>query len=241
MAALPFLFVPAARRLHKSLAVYDQRRLEYVGTYEYLPTESKMATSKRDRVLKLFQSMEIVRPRDVEAIGISGSYLNWLHNQGILERPNRGLYTLQDSEPSEFRSIAEACKLSPNATVCLLSALRIHDLTTQSPFEVWLAIGEKDRKPLIGYPPTRIVRFSGEARVFGIEQRKLEGVIISVFSPAKTIADCFKYRNKIGLDVAIEALKDCRRSRKATMDELWEAAKVCRMANVMRPYLEAIA
>jgi predicted transcriptional regulator of viral defense system len=198
-----------------------------------------MPKSKQDRVLKLFQAMEIVRPRDVEAIGVAGSYLNWLYNKGVLDRPSRGLYTLVDSQPSEFRSIAEASKLSPNATVCLLSALRIHDLTTQSPYEVWLAIGEKDRKPQMSYPPIRVVRFSGESRVFEIENRKIEGVTVSVYSPAKTVADCFKYRNKIGLDVAIEALKDCRNSRKATMDELWEAAKVCRMANVMRPYLEA--
>lgn len=198
-----------------------------------------MAKSKKDRVLKLFQAMEIVRPRDVEAIGIAGSYLNWLHNKGLLDRPSRGLYTLADSQPGEFRSIVEASKLSPNATVCLLSALRIHDLTTQSPYEVWLAIGEKDRKPQMSYPPIRVVRFSGESRGFGIENHKIEGITVSVYSPAKTVADCFKYRNKIGLDVAIEALKDCRNSRKATIDELWEAAKVCRMANVMRPYLEA--
>lgn len=215
--------------------------LEYVGTLSHLPTESKMATTKKDQVLRLFKGMEIVRPRDVEAIGIAGSYLNWLHNKGILKRPSRGLYTLPDSEPSEFRSIVEACKRSPHATVCLLSALRIHDLTTQSPYEVWLAIGEKDRKPQMSYPPIRVVRFSGAARGFGIEKRKIEGVTISVYSTAKTVADCFKYRNKIGLDVAIEALKDCRSSRKATVDEIWEAAKVCRMANVMRPYLEATA
>lgn len=200
-----------------------------------------MKALKRELVLDLFNSMEVVRPRDVEAIGISGSYLYSLHKEGILNRPNRGLYTLADSEPTEFRSIVEACKLSPKATVCLLSALRIHDLTTQSPFEIWLAIGEKDRKPQISYPPIRVVRFSGVSRTFGIEQLEIEGVPVSVYSPAKTVADCFKYRNKIGLDLAIEALKDCRRSRKATADQIWEAAKVCRMANVMRPYLEATA
>jgi len=198
-----------------------------------------MATSKKDQILRLFKQMEIVRPRDTEAIGIAGSYLNALYRKGVIERPSRGLYTLPSSEPSEFRSIVEACKLSPNATVCLLSALRIHDLTTQSPHEVWLAIGEKDRKPQIAYPPIRIVRFSGASREYGIEKYKLEGVPIAVYSVAKTVADCFKYRNKIGLDVAIEALRDCLRSRKATMDQLWQAAKVCRMANVMRPYLEA--
>ena len=198
-------------------------------------------STKKELVLNLFKGMEVVRPRDVEAIGISGSYLHLLFKAGVLDRPNRGLYTLAESEPTEFRSIVEACKLSPNSTVCLLSALRIHDLTTQSPFEVWLAIGEKDRKPRISYPPLRVVRFSGSARTFGIEQHELEGVPVSVYSAAKTVADCFKYRNKIGIDVALEALKDCRRSRKATADQLWEAAKACRMANVMRPYMEATA
>ena len=198
-----------------------------------------MATSKRDQILGLFKGMEVVRPRDAEAIGIAGSYLNALHNKGVLERPSRGLYTLPNSELSEFRSIVEACKLSPNATACLLSALRIHDLTTQSPYEVWLAIGEKDRKPQTVYPPIRVFRFSGASRDFGIEKRKIEGVAISVYSAAKTVADCFKYRNKIGIDVAIEALRDCRRSRKDTMEEIWDSAKVCRMTNVMRPYLEA--
>lgn len=200
-----------------------------------------MSITKKDQILQLLKNMEIVRPRDVEAIGISGTYLHWLCNHGILERTSRGLYALPDSQPSEFRSIAEACKRSPHATVCLLSALRMHDLTTQSPHEVWLAIGEKDRKPQMTYPPIRVARFSGESKRFGVQYRTIEGVTIPVYSPAKTIADCFKYRNKIGLDVAIEALKDCLRSRKATMDEIWEAAKVCRMANVIRPYLEAIA
>lgn len=203
------------------------------------PDEIKMATSKKDQILQLFKQMDIVRPLDAEAAGISGSYLNALYSKGILERPSRGLYTLPNTEPSEFRSIVEACKHSPNAIVCLLSALRIHDLTTQSPYEVWLAIGERDRKPQMTYPPIRIVRFSGASRVYGIEKRKIEGVTIPVYSAAKTVADCFKYRNKIGLDVAIEALRDCRSSRKATIDQIWLAAKVCRMANVMRPYLEA--
>jgi predicted transcriptional regulator of viral defense system len=207
----------------------------------FLQTESQMTITKKDQILQLLNRMEIVRPRDVEAIGISGAYLHWLCDHGILERTSRGLYALPDSQPSEFRSIVEACKRSPHATVCLLSALRMHDLTTQSPHEVWLAIGEKDRKPQMTYPPIRVARFSGEARSFGMEYRKIEGVMIRVYSPAKTIADCFKYRNKIGLDVAIEALKDCLRSRKATMDEIGEAAKVCRMANVIRPFLEAIA
>jgi len=125
--------------------------------------------------------------------------------------------------------------------VCLLSALRFHDLTTQSPFEVWLAIGEKSRLPKQENPQVRIVRFSTKALTYGVQGHRIEGVPVRVFTPAKTVADCFRYRNKIGLDVALEALRDCKRKRKATMDEIWKAAKVCRMANVMRPYLESIS
>lgn len=199
-----------------------------------------MTIAKKERILQLLNEMGVLRPRDLEVIGISGVYLNKLYAEGVLERPSRGLYVLADAEPSENRTIAEASKRVPRGVVCLLSALRFHELTTQSPFEVWLAIGEKARRPKIDYPPLRIVRFSGDALAFGIEEHKVEGVDVRVYSPAKTVADCFKYRNKIGLDVAIEALRDCLRQRKATMDELWDAAKVCRMSKVMRPYLEAV-
>lgn len=199
-----------------------------------------MARTKRQHILELLKETGVLRPRDLEAIGISGVYLNKLYAQGLLERPSRGLYTLADTEPSEHRTIAEAGKRVPQGGVCLLTALRFHDLTTQAPFEVWLAIGEKARLPKIDYPPLRIVRFSGQALSFGIEEHEVDGVQVRVYSPAKTVADCFKYRNKIGLDVAIEALRDCVGQRKATLDELWAAAKVCRMANVMRPYLEMV-
>jgi predicted transcriptional regulator of viral defense system len=128
----------------------------------------------------------------------------------------------------------------PKGVVCLLSALRFHELTTQAPFEVWLAIGEKAWRPRVDYPPLRVVRFSAAALASGVEQHQIEGVTIPVFSPAKTVADCFKYRNKIGLDVAIEALRECWGSRRCTMDDLWKYAKVCRVQNVMRPYLESI-
>jgi predicted transcriptional regulator of viral defense system len=126
----------------------------------------------------------------------------------------------------------------PCSVFCLLTALQIHGITTQAPHEVWLAINNKAREPSIDYPPLRIARFSGAALTEGVEQKSIDGVVqIPVTSVAKTIADCFKYRNKIGLDVALEALKDAWRQKKVTMDELWEAAKVCRMTNVMRPYL----
>ena len=152
-----------------------------------------------------------------------------------------GDFTLpKGEEVTENHSIAEACKRVPHGVICLISALRMHDLTTQIPHEIWMAMDRKARKPSVDYPPLRIVRFSGESLITGILKRKIEGVDVHLYGPAKTVADCFKYRNKIGLDVALEALQDCRKKRKASVDELWAAAKVCRVANVMRPYMEAI-
>jgi predicted transcriptional regulator of viral defense system len=145
-----------------------------------------------------------------------------------------------DAELDRNHSLAEACKRVPHGVVCLLSALQFHELTTQAPFEVWLALGEKARLPRVEYPPLRIFRFSGPALTTGVEEHRVEGVPVKVYGPAKTVADCFKYRNKVGLDVALEALRDCWRQRRATMDEIWRAAQVCRVANVMRPYLESL-
>jgi predicted transcriptional regulator of viral defense system len=200
-----------------------------------------MPTTKRDQILRLLKKTRVLRPQDVEAVGISRTYLNKLHSEGVLDRPSRGLYILQDDEPGEQRSLVEACRRVPRGVVCLLSALQFHGLTTQAPFEVWMAIDESARLPRVDSPPLRIVRFSGIALTSGVRQHVVEGVAVRVYTPAKTVADCFKYRNKIGIDVAIEALRDCLKQRRATADELWQAAKVCRMTNVMRPYLEAIA
>jgi predicted transcriptional regulator of viral defense system len=129
----------------------------------------------------------------------------------------------------------------PSGVVCLLSALRLHGLTTQAPFEVWMALDTKAWLPKVDHPPLRFVRFSGAALREGVQRKKIEGVEVRFYSPAKTVADCFKYRNKIGLDVALEALRECRRQKRATADELWHFARVCRVANVMRPYMEAVA
>ena len=212
-------------------------RRDFIATPDHCQL---MPKTKRRRILDLVREAGVARPRDLAALGISAAYLNKLYAEGVLDRPGRGLYVLADAEPTAYRSVAEACKRVPHAVVCLLSALRVHDLTTQSPFEVWLAIDEKARLPKVNYPTLRIVRFSGAALSFGIEQLKVEGVTVRVYSTAKTVADCFKYRNKIGVDVAIEALRDCLRQRKATIDDLWDAAKVCRMTNIMRPYMEAV-
>jgi predicted transcriptional regulator of viral defense system len=199
-----------------------------------------MMDNHTSRVLQLVSDAGVLRPRDLDAHQIPREYLTRLYRRGVLERTGRGLYVLADSEPTEHQTLAEACKRVPRGVVCLLSALQFHGLTTQAPFEVWMAIGEKDRRPTVRYPPLRIVRFSGAALSFGIQETTLQNVPACVYSPAKTVADCFKYRNKIGLDVAIEALRDTWRQKRATMDELQAAAKVCRVANVIRPYLESV-
>lgn len=192
-----------------------------------------------EAVLALVRKVGVLRPRDLRAHGIPRVVLTRLHRKERLKRVARGVYVLPDADLSEHHSLAEACKRVPHGVVCLLSALRFHGLTTQSPFEVWMAIDVKARKPNLEALPLRIVRFSGKALVYGVEEHQVEGVPVRVTSPAKTVADCFKYRNKIGLDVAVEALKDYRRSRKS-LDDLWKAAEAVRVASVIRPYLEAL-
>lgn len=158
--------------------------------------------------------------------------------RGELEVLGRGLYRRTRGRISEHHSLVEAAARVPHGVICLLSALRFHELTTQSPIEVWLAIDHKGWRPTIAYPPTHIVRFSGASRTMGVEIRILEGFPVPIYSAAKTVADCFKFRNKIGMDVAMEALRDCLAKRKATIDDLWQAAKVCRVTSVMKTYLE---
>jgi predicted transcriptional regulator of viral defense system len=198
------------------------------------------SSSKKEQVLSLIRNSGVVRPKDLEAHGIHREYLRRLELQGSLVRTGRGLYTLADSDISEHHSLAEASKRVPHGVICLLSALRFHDLTTQAPFEVWIAIHRKARTPKESMLPLHIVYMSGQAFQVGIETHQVAGVTVPVFCPAKTVVDCFKYRYKIGLDVALEALRECWTESRVTMDELWYYAKICRMSQVMRPYLEAL-
>lgn len=182
----------------------------------------------------------MVRPRDLTALRIARTPLTRLVDQGRLERVGRGVYRLADAEISADHSLAQAAKRVPEGVVCLLSALRFHGMTTEAPFEVWLAVDRKARRPRLDYPPLRIVRFSGKALTEGVESHVVDGVEVRVYAAAKTVADCFKYRNKIGTDVAIAALRDLREQRRGSADELWHYAQICRVATVMRPYLEAV-
>ena len=199
-----------------------------------------MATSHQN-ILDLAAERGLIRPRDLTERGLPTVALTRLVRQGRLQRVGRGLYALPDRPVSEHNALAEVARKHPQAIVCLLSALRFHDLTTQSPFEVWLAIPNKARAPKMDYPPLRIVRFSGAALTRGIEDHVIDGVPVRVTSVARTVADCFKFRNKIGLDVALESLQEAWRAKRASMDELWRYATLYRVANVMRPYMESLS
>jgi predicted transcriptional regulator of viral defense system len=160
---------------------------------------------------------------------------------GRLQRVARGLYALPDYVSGEHGALMTVAKRAPGVLFCLLTALRVHELTTQAPFEIWIAIANKEHPPRLDYPPLRTVRFSEAALKAGVETRRVDGTQVRVSSVAKTVADCFKFRNKIGLDVALEALREARRTKNVSADELWRYAKIDRVTNVMRPYLEAVA
>lgn len=193
------------------------------------------------RLHKLLRRADTVRSRDLVAAGISRSQLSRLVASGRLQRVGRGLYSLPGHQGGEHSALVTVARRAPAAVFCLLTALRVHGLTTQAPFEVWIAIGNKEHAPRMDYPPLRVVRFSGPSLAEGVEPLLVDGTEIRVTSVAKTVADCFKFRNKIGLDVALEALREARRARKLSVDELWRYAQVDRVAAVIRPYLEATA
>ena len=191
------------------------------------------------RVLDLVRQKGMLRPSDLDDIGAPRVVLTRMTANGQLEKAGRGIYRLPDSPGSEHESLATIATKVPQAVFCLLSALQFHELTTQLPRQVWIAMPRGSHTPKIDYPPIKMVQFAGEAYSEGIEVFDRDQVELRVYCIAKTIADCFKHRNKIGLDVALEALKDARSQKRVSADDLWRFAKICRVANVMRPYLEA--
>lgn len=192
-----------------------------------------------DRLLHLAQQKGLLRPSDLAALGIPRIYLTRLTASGKLTRAGRGLYRLPETTLSENDGLTIVAARAPQAVFCLLTALQFHGLTTQLPRQVWIALPQGSHTPKMDYPPVKLIQYSGDAFKQGIEAHHIDQVKIRVYSAAKTVADCFKHRNKIGLDVALEALKDARSQKKASADDLWRYAKICRVANVMRPYLEA--
>ena len=202
----------------------------------YVPQQS----AKSDRVLSLARELPFVRPRDVEGIGVAREYLLRLHRAGQLERVGRGLYRLPNSPVTEHHNFAQVARRVSQGVICLLSALAFHDVGTQNPFEVWIAIPRGMRHPKLDAPPLRVTTLSGAAYAEGIEEHMIEGVTVRIYGIAKTVVDCFRFRNKIGLDVAMEALRESLRSKKTTINEINRFAKLARLGRVMRPYLEAL-
>jgi predicted transcriptional regulator of viral defense system len=192
-----------------------------------------------DHILALVKKAGIIRSRDLERAGVSRTQIRRLRERGVIERVGRGLYRKAGASIDQRNDLAEAARLVPGGTVCLLSALRFHGLTTQNPFEVWLAINRKAWRPRPGHPPLRLVYLSGVALSEGVEDHDVQGVRVRVFSAAKTVADCFKFRNKIGTDVAVEALRDYRRVHPKGLEAVWRFAEIDRVTRVIRPYLEA--
>jgi predicted transcriptional regulator of viral defense system len=199
------------------------------------------STTKTEQALRLIQQMGVVRPRDRAARGITPEHQRRLYQRGRVEQPARGLYRVAGAELTAHESLVTVAKRVPNGVVCLLSALRFHEFTTQSPPDVWVGIRSGARVPSLGNRLVRFVRYSAVSLAAGCETHCLEGVPVRITNPGKTVADCFKYRNKIGLDVALEALRECRRLRLATPNQIAQYAKTNRVFNVMRPYLEALA
>ena len=199
-----------------------------------------MTQTTAQQVLQLVRERGLLRARDLAQSGFSPTHLQRLYEQGLLIRSGRGVYLSADAELDANGALAEVALRVPAGVICLLSALQFHGLTTQLPHQVWIALPPRAHHPRLDYPLVRVIRLSGKALTEGVEMHTIGGIPVRVYTPAKTVGDCFKYRNKIGLDVALEALRDCWRKRAATMDELWHYAGICRVANVMRSYLESL-
>jgi len=199
-----------------------------------------MPRSQVEETLKLARKLGMFTAGEAARQGIHSQALTRLVREGTVERISRGQYRLSDLPLTEHHTLAVVARSVPECVVCLLSALSFHDVTTQLPHEVWIAIHRRARQPSLRYPPLRVVRFSGKAFAEGIETHRVEGQRVRVYSVAKTLADLFKYRNKVGLDVALEALREAWRERRFTMDEMDRFARVCRVERVMKPYLEAL-
>ena len=199
-----------------------------------------MTATQKTRALDLLKARGMLRLRDFIAENIEPETLARLVREKQVIRPTRGLYQLPDTPIEAAYMLAEATVLVPKGIVCLISALQFHELTLQIPSAVWMAIGRTAWRPTIGYPPIRFVRFNGWAMIEGVELYPIQSREVPITNPARTIVDCFRYRNKIGIDIAVEGLREGIQHRKCTPDELWQYAKKARVWTVMRPYVETV-
>ncbi len=199
-----------------------------------------VALSQRERLLDLLRSAPVVRSREISANGIDRKTIQRMLDRGEISRISRGLYSLADGDAHDYQTLVEAQKTIESGVICLLSALSFHKIGTQIPREVWIAVPRGSRTVRAGAIPIQAVTFSGSAFSEGLEEHELSGAKVRVYSPGKTVADCFKYRNKLGTDIAIEALRDVVQSGTVSPDELLRYADICRVRNVMTPYLESM-
>ncbi|MBN2103504.1 type IV toxin-antitoxin system AbiEi family antitoxin domain-containing protein [bacterium] len=196
--------------------------------------------TQKQKIIHLAKQKTILTTRDVLDAGLHHETLKRMCDEGILEKAGRGLYRLINADISIHHDLAVAAAKAPKGVICLLSALLFHEITTQLPHEVWMAFIRGSRVPRLDHPCLRVVYFSKSAMAEGVELQTVDHVQINITNPSKTIADCFKFRNKIGLDVSLEALKEGLRDRKCTRDEIWHYAKINRVSQIIRPYLEAM-
>jgi predicted transcriptional regulator of viral defense system len=196
-------------------------------------------TAQRLRALGLLKARGMLRLRDFAAEGIGSETLARLVQEEAVVRPARGLYQLPDVQVEATHGLAEAAVLVPKGVICLTSALQYHELTLQMPSAVWMAIDRTAWRPKIDYPPIRFVRFTGTALTEGVERHRIDSIDVPITDPARTIVDCFRYRTKVGLDVAMEGLREGLRRRRCSSDQLWQYARKARVWSIMRPYVEA--
>ncbi|HDT11395.1 MAG TPA: transcriptional regulator [bacterium] len=194
----------------------------------------------RKKILEIAKKKGIVTTRDVEKIGVPRNLIYKMCDEGILIRHSRGLYSASDTDFSEHISLIEVSTKSPDSVICLISALSFHGISTQLSQEVWIAVKRGSWIPNYDTPSVNVTVVSGAAFEFGVEKHEINGVEIKVYSVAKTVADCFKFRNKVGLDVAIESLKEAVISHRTSVDKIMESAEVCRVGSIIRPYLETV-
>lgn len=197
-------------------------------------------TTQRAQALELLDTHPVMRLKDFTEHGISPETLSRLVREGAVVRPVRGLYQSAEGVADACRTLAEATALVPKGVVCLVSALQFHEMTLQMPSSVWMAIERTAWRPRIDYPPIRFVRFTGQALSEGIERHRIENIEVTITDPVRTIVDCFRYRTKVGIDVAVEGLREGLRQRKATSDQLWKYATKMRAWSLMKPYVEAM-
>ena len=199
-----------------------------------------MSPTPRKQIMELSSSKGLIRSNELVRLGATPTTIARLVEQGQLERVARGIYMKADREPSDLDNLVEVSLRVPKSIFCLLTALSLHGVTTEMPHEAWIGLEYGGKKPRFDFPPVRIIKFSGEAFTYGVETKIISGVPLRVTSVAKTVADCFKHRNTIGLEVAIEALKDGWKKKLFTIDDLNKAAQINRVRNVMRPYVEMV-